>query len=162
MTSPGLDKNAEDLTKALGEEKLRFRVAALDQGLAVVTIGGGEAMVAAALKNARGGGSIPSEPGTLEALKYMPSSRICVEMFNIGNLFAIIQKSSEGAGMLPVNFQSKTPITLGVGVSGSGERVSLYIPNDIIKDVTGLAAMFFGGAPGGAEQSPATTKPSDF
>ncbi len=162
ISGPNIEKNAEDITKALGEDKLRLRVVALDKGLAVVTFGGGEAMVSAAVKSARGGGSIPSEPGTVEAMKYMPASRVCVELFNFANLFDIVKKMDESGGM-PFSLQSKTPIAVGVGMSGSNERISVYIPTSLVKDVAGIVAMMSGMSPAPAAEGGApATKPSDF
>ena len=58
----------------LGEDKIRIFLAAVDKTTVVSTIGGGKPFLADAIKRAKEGGSILADPGTIQALKYMPKN----------------------------------------------------------------------------------------
>ena len=141
------------LTKVLGEDKIRVFVAAIDKTTVVSTIGGGKPFLADAIKRAKEGGSILAEPGTIKALKYMPRNCSGVGLLNAGNLFEVIRTGMQAyqpGGAIPFNIACKTPIAVGGGVTGSAGHAVVYVPNELIKEISGIVQMFMGGMGGGA------------
>ncbi len=59
----------------------------------------------------------------------------------------------------PFMIATKTPITIGIGVTGNESEIAMYVPNALIKEVTGMIMMFIAppmpqGGPGAPETAP--------
>lgn len=148
------EKERTDMKKVLGEDKVRFLVAAPDKNTVVVTFGGSRSFLVEALKAAGGTGKIGTAAETAEAMRYMPKKKTAVALINAANLYGLIvagMKTMEpDAELPPFKITCKTPISFGVGQSGKSAHVVIYVPTQLIKEVTGIFMMFAGGGPGAA------------
>jgi len=152
ISHPKLTEMAEEeraqLTAILGEDKIRIFLAAIDKTTVVSTIGGGKPFLADAIKRAKEGGSILADPGTIQALKYMPKNCSGVALLNAGNLFEVIRTGMQAiqpGGAIPFNIACKVPIAIGGGVTGKAGHAVIYVPNEVIKEIAGIVQMFMGG-----------------
>ncbi len=136
----------------LGEDQLRIRIAAADEKTVVMTFGGASAFLAEAMEAASAGGTIPTGEGTAEAMKHLPEGSAMVTLFNVGNLFEVINTGLQAVAgeqaALPFAISSRTPIAIGVGLDGSRLRGAMYLPNDLVGEGVGLAQMFMMGGMG--------------
>ena len=156
LQHPKLDEINEDdrgkMRKVLGEDKIRFLVAAADKNTVVVTFGGSRPFLVEALKAAAGTGKIGTRPEDAEAMKYMPKKKTAVVLINAGNLYEVIVKGMKAMApneeQPPFKIKCKTPIALGVGQSGKSTHVVAYVPTKLIKEVVGIVMMFAGGGGG--------------
>ncbi|MCY2931901.1 MAG: hypothetical protein NTV86_20880 [Planctomycetota bacterium] len=133
------DKKA-DMKKALAEDQLLVRVAAVGKDTAVITFGGAQAMMSEALKAAAGKGPIPTAPGTAAALKHLPANPSVVMLFNVANLLDVIRTGMTATGAPPKavarvpQLKCQTPIAMGSQTMGNGAHAVLYIPTDLVKE----------------------------
>ena len=163
ISHPEMDKMPPDqkaeMTKALGDDQVRIFIAAKDKNTVVITFGGGKAMLAEALKAADGTGTIPASPG-MDAIKpFMPANTSFLMVFNLANLMSAIEKGAKimGEQAPPFKVTAKTPIAIGTGTQGATAHVVIFVPTDVIKDVTGLIMreVMGGGAQPGQSKPPA-------
>jgi len=129
-----------DMVLALGEDKLRFLVAQVDPKTLVVTFGGSKEFLAEAIAAARKGGTIPTDPGVVAAMKMMPKEKVAIVLFSPKNFFDTLQAAAKKKGeTLPipegVEFEAETPITIGATVKGNAVSSVMYIPTDVVKDM---------------------------
>ena len=151
-------------TAIFGEDKIRVFVAAIDKTTVVTTIGGGKPFLADAIKRAKEGGSILAEPGTIQAMKYMPKNSSGVMLLNVGNLFEVIRTGMQAiqpGGAVPFNIACKTPIAIGGGVTGKAGHAVIYLPSELIKEISGIVQMFMGGMGGMGPGAPAPGRGAD-
>jgi len=154
---PDLDTMEEqersEMKKVLGEDKIRFLIAAADEKTVVVTFGGTKSMMLEALKVAGGKGTIGTAPTDLQAIKHLQKKRQSVMLFNAANLYDLIVAGMKAMAPEedppPFKISCKVPIAAGVGVTGKSAHVVIYVPTELIKEVTGILMMFVGG-PGDA------------
>ena len=164
---PELDKMEEEdraeMKKALGEDKVRFLVAAPDKKTVVVTFGGSRKFMAEALKAARGTGTIGTTPGDLAALKHMPAKPETIILINGANIYKLIVdgvKTMEPDEELPpFKIACKTPVAMGIGYAGRNVHVVVYVPTELVKEVVGVFTAISGMRPGAA---PPPEGPDDF
>jgi hypothetical protein len=155
VSHPELDKLSEDkrakMTKILGEDRIRIRVAAVDGKTLVVTVGGSEAFLSESIKAARAGGTILKGPEIAEAMKHMPPDPMELVLFSGSNLLEVIARGKQAldpeSEPLPFRISSKTPVAAGVSVSGSEMTGVLYIPNSLLRDLFGLLLPMITGGP---------------
>ena len=134
------DERAE-MTKIIGEDKIRFLVASADDKTVVVTFGGGKAFLAEALKAGKGGGTILTAAQTEQAMTLMPKNCSVLMLINVGNLFDVIttaMKVIDPDEVLPFRIKTKTPIAYGGGVTGGSGHVVLHIPNELIAEAVAV------------------------
>jgi len=166
----GMSQEERDNIKTvLGEDKIHFRIASTDKNTVVVTIGGAGTFFAEAVKTAKANsGKIGKDMYAAAAMKHLPANRSMVMLFSTSNLFDLI-----GAGMkkvepngpeLPFRITTKTPIAMGVGKTGKSIHMVGFVPTELVKEVTGMAMMWFGGmmGPGGGDAQPPMGGESDF
>jgi hypothetical protein len=162
VTCPHFDTMSDDakakMATVLGENKVRLLVATPDSKTVVITFGGTPAFMAEVLKAAKEGGKIEESAEVKEALKHMPKERVALILFNGADLFNLIvagAKAMDPNGPPPpFQIATKTPITIGVGISGTTEHVVFYIPSGLVKDGVGIWMSIMshfgpGGGPGG-------------
>lgn len=165
ITHPKLTEMDEDerakMIKVLGEGRIRLLVASPDRKTVVVTFGGSGAFMAEALKTAKGGGTIPADPEVVEAMKHMPKNRAMVLLFNGGNLCDLIVRGIKtmkpgSEDDIPFRFTTRKPIAIGAGIEGSTGCVTVYVPNEFVKEVVGVVMGFFSSraGPRGERQPP--------
>jgi len=134
-----------EMTKALGEDKIRFLVAAPDKNTVVITFGGSTAMTAKAIAAAGGKGQIPTAVGTEAALKVMPKNPTALFFFNIGNLLDIIRTGIAATvddpderqmmtAMIPV-LRCKTPLAIGAKLEGNTAHAVMFVSTPLIREV---------------------------
>jgi len=136
------DRDKEEMTKVLGDSKIRLLVAAPDKNTVVVTFGGSKTFLAETIAAAKAAkGTILADAAAAEAMAHMPKNLCSLALFNGGNLFQVIL---DGAKVMepdspppPFNINCKTPIAMGVGVSGSTENIVFYVPSELIKQAVG-------------------------
>jgi hypothetical protein len=166
IESPKLEKMEEpdraEMKKALGEDKLRMRIAATDKNTVVMTIGGSGAFFAEAVKAAAAGtGKIGTDANSLTAMKHMPAELSMVALFSASNLFDVIVTGmkviSPEEELPPFKINCKTPIAIGAGTTGQSAHFVVFIPTDLIKDGASMFMMFtqrMGGGPGNPPPPP--------
>jgi len=151
---------AGQLTTLLGQDKLQILLAAPDEKTVVMTLGGAKAMMAETIRTAKAAdGTIPSEEGTVEAMKHLPGNLMGIGLLNVGNLSELIGKiaaamAPEGSQSLPFQITAKTPIAFGVSVTGATQHMAFYVPTELVREVSGIAAMFMGAAPPPMQEAP--------
>jgi hypothetical protein len=163
---PDLNEMEEDerskMKKVLGEDQVRFLVAAADKNTVVITFGGSRNFLVEALKAAAGKGSIGTAPEDAEAMRYLPKKKTAVVLINGANLYQLIvagMKTMEpDAELPPFKITCKTPISVGVGQTGKSMHVVVYYPTQLVKEVVGIFMIFAGGGPGAAPP----VAPDDF
>ncbi len=148
----GIEPPAGEIAaKIVGEKKIRIRVAAVDKNTVVITFGGASAFTAEAIKAAQKGGTILSSEGLAESMKYMPENCGMLVLFNAGNLWELVVKGmktvDEEAVIPPFKIATKTPVAIGAAISGSEMEAVLYVPNSLLKDITGIITSMFMPAP---------------
>jgi hypothetical protein len=129
-----------EMIQILAEDEVKFYVAQVDPKTIVVTLGGGESYLAKAIETARKGGMIPTDPGVIEAARYLPKTRVQEMFFSPANLYQTIQDGMKTMGEdsnLPADFtfQGKTPIALGSTIEGNTASIVVYVPASAVKDM---------------------------
>jgi hypothetical protein len=162
-----------EMTKVIGEDKIRFLIAAPDKKTVVVTFGGTTAMMGKAIAAACGKGPIPTAPGTSLALKVLPKDPHVLIFLNIANLLdvirtgmgAVIQDPEQLKGMLMMipQLNCKTPIAIGAKFKGNTAHAVFYVPTALIREavpkIQQVIMMMMGGGGGGQPGGP---PPGDF
>ena len=94
-------------------------------------------------------------------MKYMPANRMVLGVFNARNTFEVVMnamRTMTGQEEMPVPFQidAQTPIAIGCGTVGPAIHSTVYIPNDLIRNITDILKNFgaIGGPPQGWEEQP--------
>ena len=169
ISHPDLTASEEDrdkMTKVLGEDKLRIRVATVDDKTVVVTFGGGlPFMVEAAKTASKGGGTILTGVPLAEVTQYLPKDRTSVAVFNVGNLLEVIRKGAKTMepdspveAMLP-KLTTKTPIVMAGAIQGTSTQGVIYVPNDLVKEIVGAFLQMRGAIMGPGSGMAPTTSP---
>lgn len=157
------ENDRAEMKKVLGEDKIRFLVAAPDKNTVVLTFGGSRAFLAEALKAASAGaGTIGTDEDAQAAMKYLPKDRSAVILFNAANLFDLIvggvKTMSPDQELPPFKITCKTPIAAAAGVTGRSAHVVVYMPTKLAKDIAGIITTFVaptrGAVPGAAPVKP--------
>ncbi len=151
------DRERQEMTKVLGENKVRFYVAAPAEKRVVVTFGGSRAFLAEALKVASSkSGKIGQGPAVAEAMKYMPADSGFLALLSGSGMYDVIvngMKVMEPESELPpFKITSKVPIAFGGGKKGRSAHLVAYVPTDLIKEVSNIFMMM--GMGGGAAPPP--------
>lgn len=151
------------MTAVFGEPQLRYYMTAVD-GKAVVTYGGGMTMLEQAVKAARTGGPIGNDPDVMGALKPLPANPMIVGVFSPSNLLTAVQVGANtvagpsGAMMLgtlaAMQLETKTPVSFGAAVRGSGVRKTLWIPTPMVGEIVQKAMMIHQQMMGGYQEEP--------
>ncbi len=139
------EKDLAEMTKVLGEGRIRAFIAYPDATTVVVTIGGGKAFTSVALKTAKAGGNIPQAEGVAEVTKMLPKNLVMVGYISVGNLFDVIAKGCQimGEEAPPFKIATRTPIALGAAVNGNVFQGAAFIPTPVIKEaVTAIMSAF--------------------
>ena len=161
------DEEKKDVLDVLGEETLRFLVAKVDDKTLVVTFGGTTEFLAAVLEAAKTGGTIPADPGVVQALAKLPPQRVAVMVFSPKNMFDTIQAGMKKMGKasdLPEGFafESNVPLAMTSTVQGTTGMATLYIPSAAVKDIVSWAMAEAASAAAGMMPPPGTeTAPAE-
>lgn len=139
----------------LGEDRLRIRLAAINDKDVLMTFGGSQAMFTAAVQATKTGGGILSGEATAEAMTHMPARPIALMLFNGANLVDLIGKAAAAlkpdSPPLPFKINARNPIAAGAAISGSEIYGTLYVPNALVADAIKAA--------NAAMAPPASTRP---
>jgi len=138
-------RERKEMMKALGEDKIRFLIAAPDKQTVVVTFGGSTAMTSKAIAASSSKGPIPIAPGTKEVMQYMPKDPDVLFLLNPANLLDVIRSGITAAiedpeqrqNVLKVipQLQCKTPIAVGAKMQDNAGHAVLYIPTALVKEI---------------------------
>jgi len=142
ITLPKLAEMSEadraKMARVLGEDRLRFRLAAINDKDVLLTFGGSQAMVAESIKAAASGGTVLAGEDVAEALKHMPAKPLALLLLNGGNLVDLITKAKAALEPdkppLPFKITTKVPVAFGAAITGSEIYGSLYVPTELIKE----------------------------
>ncbi len=163
FTHPELANMPEDvkpmMKSFLGEEQVRLMVTAPDAKTVVVTFGGSTKFMAEAAKAAKSGGTMPADKGLAQVMPEMPKNLVMIGTLNGANLMDMITKGMAASGqMIPLPFKltATVPATIGIGTTGANEHVVIFLPNELIKDVSGMFMMMSMGR-NGPRPSPSPT-----
>ncbi len=155
----------ERIIKSYGDDKLRFYIAPVNAKTLVITFGGGEAFCAEAIKTAKGGGPLATDPAVAAAMAELPSDPMFAMMLSLPNLLEVVktgvkaladpEDQEQAMAMFDmVRFQGATPLAIGGAVRGRAIHQSVFIPSTLISDATQAGMMIFmqmrgGGGPQG-------------
>ena len=157
------------LATILGQDAIRFHVAAVDPGTVVVTFGGGEALLAEAVKAVRAGRPLTAHADVAAAMKELPANLTSVGFFSPANLVDLIkdavaaaappEQAEQAMGMLEMfSFQTRTPIAVGAAVRPTGQHQRTFVPIGLIAEgvqkVMMLPQIFMQGSGGGQSDQP--------
>ncbi|MCP4374665.1 MAG: hypothetical protein GY794_00580 [bacterium] len=172
ITHPEMLKMSErergEMTKAIGEDKIRFLIAAPDKNTVVVTFGGTTAMMAKAIASASGKGPIPTATGTSAAMAVLPKDPQVLVFLNLGNMLNVVRtgmgafienpEQLKGMQMMIPQLQCKTPIALASKFKGNTAHSVVYISTDLVREVVPKVQqaimMMMGGMGGGGLGGP--------
>jgi hypothetical protein len=167
-----------EMTKVLGEDKIRFLIAAADKNTVVITFAGSTAMTAKAIATAAGKGPIPTAKGTSAAMEALPKDPNALVFINLANLLDVIrtgmaatiddpEQRQQMTAMIP-QLQCKTPIAIGLKAQKNTAHSVMFIPTALVKEIVPkiqqTMMMFMMGAMGGGQPQPAPDgpPPGDF
>ncbi|MDP6544192.1 MAG: hypothetical protein QGH60_09395 [Phycisphaerae bacterium] len=176
------EKDRTEMSKVLGEDKIRFLIAAPDKQTVVVTFAGSTAMTAKAIATAAGKGPIPNAPGTAAAMEVLPKDPNMLVFLNVANLLDVIRTGMASTVEDPEARQKltafipelkcKTPIAIGAKTQDNTAHSVIYVPTALIREIVPkiqqMVGMFMMGAMGGgmqeapAEQKGAAPPAGDF
>jgi len=169
MTLPKLaemsEADREKMAKVLGEDRVLFRLAAINDKDVLLTIGGSQAMVAESIKAAASGGTVLAGEGVAEALKHMPAKPLALLLLNGGNLMDLIAKAKAvlepDKPPLPFKIATKVPVAFGAAITDSEIYGSLYVPDELIKEaIEAVAQAMTAAMTGGMQTQPAEGAPT--
>jgi len=143
----------QQMTQALGEDKLRLLIATRDANTVVLTFGGSTAFLAEALKAAGGQGgvggqgAVPQAPGVAKMLKLLPEKRMFEGVFSVTNLVQAILAGAKHMGvppdeMPPIQMADQPPIVMGGTFEGADVRYLVGIPDGAVREMSKLFMMF--------------------
>ena len=173
------ERERTEMAKVLGEDKIRFLIAAADKQTVVVTFAGSTAMTAKTVAAASGKGPIPKTPGAAEVMKVLPEDPNMLLFLNIANLLDVIRTGMASAverpeerqklmAMIP-KLECKTPIAVGAKPKDNTLHAVLYVPTALIREIIPkiqqTMMMIMMGGMGGREQpgvAPKPLPPGDF
>jgi len=136
-----IEEFGEVMTDVLGSEQIEVLVAPADAQTLVVTVGGGEAMLAEALTVADGSGPIAADPAVADALSAVPDDAWCVGVFSLTNvkdvatdLMAAVGEP-EQADMFPLKYMTvQTPVVFYMASDEAALNLGLTVPAAMIGD----------------------------
>lgn len=163
---PDFENNKETFTTIFGQDAMQILTAKADDKTMVLTFGGGAAMLETALKTAKSA-SGDIQASAADALKYLPKQRNSLVLFNAANLFQVINKGNQamGQGGMPFMIKTATPIALCGSVEGDvNSRITVYIPQELVKEIGGIIMMMRGatGPHGGPAPAPMAPPAGNF
>ena len=170
ITHPELTKmSPEDKAKLktlLGEEKVRVMIAAPNNNTVVMTFGGSTTFLAEAIKTAKAGGTIESDPAVVEVMNLLPKQPSFVLLFNVSHVWDLLteaMKATDNEGTLPpIQITTTTPLALAAATSGSSVHAVIYIPTKLVKELVEIGVGMLGGGGARATTQPATRTGGDF
>jgi hypothetical protein len=139
------EKERTEMTKVIGEDKIRFLIAAPDKQTVVVTFAGSTAMTAKAIAAASGKGPIPKAPGTAAALEVLPKDPNMLMFVNVANLLDVIRTGMASTvddpearqkltAFIP-KLECRTPIAIGAKAQDNTAHTVLYVPTALIREI---------------------------
>ncbi len=142
----------------LGEDKVRLLIASADAKTLVVTLGGSKALLAEAMKTARGTGTLHTDPGVAKTLAKLPKNRMGVGLLNIGNIFKVIKNISAAIGEDPPPIPpivAEEPFAGSISIEGADVSVVGYLPTKTVGEIVRtFMGMMMGGMQRGAQPPP--------
>jgi len=149
ISHPELLKMKEDeraeMAKVIGEDKIRFLIAAPDKQTVVVTFAGSTAMTAKAIAAASGKGPIPKAPSTAAVLEVLPKDPNMLMFVNVANLLDVIRTGMASTvddpearqkltAFIP-KLKCRTPIAIGAKARDNTAHTVLYVPTALIREI---------------------------
>ena len=139
------EKERAEMAKVIGEDKIRFLIAAPDKQTVVVTFAGSTAMTARAIAAAAGKGPIPKAPGTDAAMEVLPKDPNMLMFLNVANLLDVIRTGMASTvddpearqkltAFIP-KLQCRTPIAIGAKARDNTAHTVLYVPTALIREI---------------------------
>jgi hypothetical protein len=170
VAHPEMAKMPEDARKSmkavLGDDRIRFLVAASGTDTVVVTFGGGAAMMDKALAAAsKGGSGILTGTEATEALAAMPPKPVMVGALSPKNLVTMIKSiaaaAEPGSQPPPVEFNTSAPIIFAEAVADGSVTMTLYVPNAVVSEAISLFSRLASsaGVPGPTEPAAEPARP---
>ncbi len=141
------ESGRKELKALLGEGNARLLIAQADEKTLVVTLGGGKAFLAAAVRTAAGSaGKLYEDPALAKSLAGLPAKPLAVGFVNARNIQAIIKAVRAAGGRKPVPFEIKSerPFAGALYIKGTEAGLTLDLPADtlsqVVQAVTALIA----------------------
>ena len=128
------ERHKADMTKIIGDDQIRFMIAAPAKDTVVITFGGAIAQMEATLKTMAKGDGIDLSKAAISGMKYMPEKPQMIGAFNVANLLKVIKKAS-GQEDVPV-LKIDAPILMSGSATGNNStRGVFFVPTAIIKEI---------------------------
>ncbi len=128
-----------EMQEVLGEQKIVFRVAAVDLNTVVMSFGGGSELLSQVVEAAQKGGPLGDNAPLQAALQHVPNE-LAVMAFSPQNLMKTVIGEAQDAGeevpsvFTDFEWSSQTPLTMGASADGSTARVAWFVPTPLVKD----------------------------
>lgn len=157
ITAPQLAEHAKELVKYLGDEQIRVLIAAPTDKLVVVTFGGAEDMMAAALKTAAdNSGNIVGKENQA-VLDQLPKQRTVLAMFDLSNMFKMVKQATPEDKNVPTT-ETHAPAVFTLNMADNMVEEFFLVPNAMIKDIVKTVQTARPGLPTG-DETPGAEKP---
>ena len=143
------------------EDKLRLRVTAPDSKTVAISFGGGTNYLSESVKATQTPGAIKANTDILEALEHMPKDKLGLMLLNMNNLTQVVNNAYLMLGVMPMpSITTKTPVTIGFGVTGNESEIVMYVPNSLMMEIIQIRMMILmsqslqSSGPGGPGSAP--------
>ena len=171
------ERDRASMARTLGEDKIRFLVAAPNKTTVVVTFAGSTAMTAKTIAAVGGKGPIAKDPGTVEVLKSLPKDPHMLALVNISNLMDVIRTGVAASvedpqnrqmvmAMIP-NIACKTPVAVGAKFKKNTAHGAMVVPTNLVRDMVpivkqAMMLMMMGGMAAPQQGGPGGPPADDF
>lgn len=115
----------------LGELSAKISVTQVDNNTVIVSIGGGERMLAQTIKRVRSNdGSFMSNPAIAEVKQFIPPNTTGLVLINPANIAQLISRAMAAftGQQIDLTIQSQTPISMATGIRNTTHLVTFYMP----------------------------------
>ena len=159
ISSPKLAENQKDLVKYLGDEQVRVLIAAPTDKLVVVTFGGAEEMMTAAIKTATDNSGDIVSKDVQAIIGELPTHRTALALFDLSNMFKMVKQASPEDATVPTAIDTHAPGAFTLDMADNMVEEFILVPNAMIKDIIKAAKTAAGMPPnGGPPVHPAQPK----
>jgi len=160
ISSPQFADHQKELVKYLGDEQVRVLIAAPTDKLVVVTFGGAEDMMTAALKTAADNSGDIVGKENQAVVDQLPKQRTVLAMFDLSNMFKMVKQTAPEDKNIPT-IETHAPAVFTVNMTDNMVEEFILVPNAMIKDIVKLVQTYVlrRMSPGPGEETPGTEKP---
>jgi hypothetical protein len=151
LVTPASEEGKQRMKGAIDDDKFRLLIAPVDQKTVVVTLGGGEAFVAAVVKAATGPGSATASlhDSVRRALNMLPADRAVEVRISIKGAVDLARSVFSRMGeqdFLRLQYESHAPIVGAVAIDQRDLIIVGFIPSEMPREYYRMMMRAMGGA----------------